>query len=91
MLKNLVKQKLVRPDPLFLGLDTAQSGAVINAYGIPSDFLYAVGPLRKGNLWETIAVPEIRVQVAELVSHLLFSLEQQFFGSLARELPATQV
>jgi len=91
LLKNLIKQKLVRPDPLFLGLDTAQSGAVINAYGIPSDFLYAVGPLRKGNLWETIAVPEIRVQVAELVSHLLSSLEQQFFGSLARERPATQV
>jgi len=91
LLKHLINQKLVRPDPLFLGLDTAQNGAVINAYGIPSDFLYTLGPLRKGNLWETIAVPEIRVQVAELAFHLLSRFEQQCFGSLAREQPATQV
>lgn len=90
LLKNLLHQKLVRPDPLFLGLDTAQDGAVIDAHGVPSDFLYAVGPLRKGNLWETIAVPEIRVQVAKLALHLLSSFEQQFSESLVRELPTGQ-
>jgi uncharacterized NAD(P)/FAD-binding protein YdhS len=77
LLTDLFDQKLVRPDPLFLGLDTAENGALLDARGVPSDFLYTVGPLRKGNLWETIAVPEIRGQVSELASHLLSRCEPQ--------------
>ncbi len=88
--RDLIHQKLVRPDPLFLGLDTAQNGAVIDAHGISSDFLYAIGPLRKGSLWETIAVPEIRAQVSALALHLLSSFEQQGWGGLARELTTAQ-
>jgi hypothetical protein len=38
---------------------------LISAQGEVSDFLYAFGPARKGSLWETIAVPELRVQVSE--------------------------
>jgi uncharacterized NAD(P)/FAD-binding protein YdhS len=71
LLADLLRQKLVRPDPLFLGLDTSGYGAVIDARGEPSDFLYAVGPSRKGSLWESTAVPEIRDQVADLAKLLL--------------------
>jgi len=71
LLASLQNQQLVRPDPLFLGLDVSPDGALIDANGAPSDFLYSVGPPRKGSLWETTAVPEIREQVAELVEHLL--------------------
>jgi uncharacterized NAD(P)/FAD-binding protein YdhS len=63
-------KKLARPDELSLGLDVSDDGAVLDAEGTPSDFLYALGPLRKGNLWETIAVPEIRHQVADLAKLL---------------------
>lgn len=84
LFNNLIRQELARPDPLFLG-DTAQDGALVDAHGAPSDFLYAVGPLRKGNLWETIAVPEIRVQVSELALQLLSSIEQPCFDGLAPE------
>ncbi len=75
LLNDLLNQKLVRPDALFLGLDTADNGALLDFNGRPSDFLYALGPLRKGNLWETIAVPELRVQVSELVLQLLSGFE----------------
>lgn len=90
LVKNLIHQQWVRPDPLFLGLDTARDGAVIDAHGVPSDFLYALGPLRKGTLWETIAVPEIRVQASELALRLLSSFEQQCFERPVRERPTTQ-
>lgn len=70
LLANLLRDGLVRPDPLFLGLDTTEEGALIDASGVASDSLFAAGPARKGSLWETIAVPELRVQVAELASLL---------------------
>jgi uncharacterized NAD(P)/FAD-binding protein YdhS len=71
LLTNLMRQKLARPDPLFLGLDVSPDGALIDAHGAPSNLLYAIGPVRKGSLWETIAVPELRVQVSELSSLLV--------------------
>jgi uncharacterized NAD(P)/FAD-binding protein YdhS len=73
LLTDLMRQKLARPDPLFLGLDVSADGALIDAHGCVSDLLYAIGPVRKGSLWETIAVPELRVQVSEL-SRLLVTV-----------------
>jgi uncharacterized NAD(P)/FAD-binding protein YdhS len=70
LLKNLLQQGLARPDSLSLGLDTADDGALIDARGVISEVLYTLGPLRKGNLWETTAVPEIRVQAAQLAVQL---------------------
>jgi uncharacterized NAD(P)/FAD-binding protein YdhS len=72
LLTDLMRRKLARPDPLSLGLDVSPDGALIDAYGDVSDLLYAIGPVRKGSLWETIAVPELRVQVSEL-SRLLIA------------------
>ncbi len=71
LLTSLQEQHLARPDSLFLGLDVSEDGALIDANGKPSDFLYTVGPSRKGSLWETTAVPEIREEVLDLVKHLL--------------------
>jgi uncharacterized NAD(P)/FAD-binding protein YdhS len=81
-LTSLRKQKLARPDPLFLGLDVSDDGALIDAYGQPSDFLYAIGPSRKGSLWETTAVPEIREQASELATLLLSSSLPEDFALL---------
>jgi uncharacterized NAD(P)/FAD-binding protein YdhS len=71
LLSNLLARGLVRPDPLFLGLDVSAEGALINHKGAASESLYAVGPTRKGSLWESTAVPEIREQVRMLVEHLV--------------------
>jgi len=71
LITNLFAQGLARPDALSLGLDVDENGAVFELTSTRSDFLYALGPVRKGCLWETTAVPEIRVQAAQLAEHLL--------------------
>jgi hydroxyacylglutathione hydrolase len=73
LLKDLLSQKLARPDPLFIGLDVSPDGGLIDANGVSSDLLYAAGPIRKGGLWETIAVPDLRVQASDLANLLLAS------------------
>lgn len=88
LLTNLLRQKLARLDPLFLGLDVSPDGALIDAHGAASNLLYAIGPVRKGSLWETIAVPELRVQVSELSSLLLGSHDgENARRPLVKELP----
>jgi uncharacterized NAD(P)/FAD-binding protein YdhS len=82
-MQNLLAQGLARPDPLFLGIDVDAKGALIHSNDIPSTFLYTIGPARKGSLWETIAVPEIRTQVAQLAEHLTLTLGQQAEANLA--------
>jgi uncharacterized NAD(P)/FAD-binding protein YdhS len=77
LLTNLIRQKLARPDPLFLGLDVSPDGALIDPDGAASNLLYAIGPVRKGSLWETIAVPDLRVQVSALSKLLLTVREDQ--------------
>jgi uncharacterized NAD(P)/FAD-binding protein YdhS len=70
LITSLFVQGLARPDPLFLGLDVDEHGALTDYKGTPSHLLYAIGPTRKGCLWETTTVPEIRVQAAVLGERL---------------------
>jgi uncharacterized NAD(P)/FAD-binding protein YdhS len=67
---NLLERGLVRPDALGMGIEVSADGAVLDAQGTPSDRIFALGPVRKGGLWETTAVPELRGQAAALKSHL---------------------
>jgi len=62
---------LVCPDTLGLGLKVGENGALIDAADTLSEQLFTLGPPQKGFLWETTAVPEIRVQAANLASLLL--------------------
>jgi len=52
------------------GIATDADGAVIAADGHVSERLFAVGPMRLGTLFESVAVPEIRVQARDLALHL---------------------
>ena len=70
LITSLFVQGFARPDPLFLGLDTDANGALIDYKDTSSDQLFAIGPTRKGCLWETTTVPEIRVQAAVLGQRL---------------------
>jgi uncharacterized NAD(P)/FAD-binding protein YdhS/glyoxylase-like metal-dependent hydrolase (beta-lactamase superfamily II) len=74
LIASLQAQQLIRPHALSMGIDTAENGAVIDAQGNVSEVLYTLGTPRKGNLWETTAVPEIRSQAAALAQELLKSL-----------------
>lgn len=70
LLSSLLDQGLGRPDPLRLGLDTDWDGALIDRAGDVQPRLFTLGPLRKGTLWECTAVPEIRVQAAQLAERI---------------------
>ena len=70
LIKNLLEQGLAKPDPLSLGLEVDSKGALIDSEGNASPSLYAIGPARKGLLWETTAVPELRNQASELAENL---------------------
>jgi uncharacterized NAD(P)/FAD-binding protein YdhS len=74
LITSLFVQGLARPDPLFLGLDVDQQGALIDYKGNPSPALFTIGPTRKGQLWETTAVPEIRQQTEQLAEQLAKNL-----------------
>lgn len=71
LLQALQRRGLVAPDPLRLGLDSTPAGQVLGADGLVVDGLYAVGPPRKGTLWESTAIPEIRTQAAEVARAVL--------------------
>jgi uncharacterized NAD(P)/FAD-binding protein YdhS len=66
LIRNLFRRHLAVPGPLGTGLDTNSSGAVIAGSGIPSRTLFTLGPARQGILFESIAIPEIRDQAAQL-------------------------
>jgi uncharacterized NAD(P)/FAD-binding protein YdhS len=70
-LDSLFAQGLVRQDSLSLSMDTDENGSMLDLNGRPSQGLYTIGPARKGRLWESTAVPELRVQAAALADHLL--------------------
>lgn len=71
LIQNLRSRGLIRSDALAIGLDFAPNGALLDVDGVVSQILYTLGPPRQGRLWETTAVPEIRVQAAELAKELL--------------------
>ncbi|MGD0214386.1 MAG: FAD/NAD(P)-binding protein [Terriglobales bacterium] len=71
---SMFVQGFARPDPVFLGLDVDEHGALIDHRGNSSLGLYAIGPTRKGCLWETTTMPEIRVQAAALGQRLAEAL-----------------
>jgi uncharacterized NAD(P)/FAD-binding protein YdhS len=81
LITSLFVQGFARPDPLFLGLDVDEHGAIVDYQGTPSHSLFAIGPTRKGCLWETTAVLEIRQQTADLAQHLARTLEKSSRGS----------
>jgi uncharacterized NAD(P)/FAD-binding protein YdhS len=83
LMLDMMKRNLAQPDELSLGLNVADDGALIDSQGSPSDFLYALGPLRKGKLWESIAVPELRVQVSGLANQLSGSFRAEIASSIS--------
>ena len=66
LLRSLQARGLAAPDPLRLGVSATPDGQVKGADGDVVPGLYAVGPPRKGILWESTAIPEIRTQAAQV-------------------------
>jgi uncharacterized NAD(P)/FAD-binding protein YdhS len=71
LIDGLLAAGLALADPLGLGLRTADDGALLDVAGRPSTSLFTLGSTRRGDLWESTAVPELRVQAARLAERLL--------------------
>jgi uncharacterized NAD(P)/FAD-binding protein YdhS len=70
LLLDLLDRGLAVPGPQHLGLATALDGRVLGADGSPGR-LWTLGSLRRGDLWETTAIPEIRAHAVGLATSLL--------------------
>ena len=71
LLRNLLRRGLVAPDDLEMGLRADEDHTVIDQAGQRSTILFALGPLLRGTLWETIAVPELRGQARRVAETIL--------------------
>ena len=71
LIHDLLETGIARTDPLGLGLLTDDDGALIGRDGAASDVVFTLGPMRRGTLLETTAIPEIRQQAAGLARRLL--------------------
>ncbi|MGW3118802.1 FAD/NAD(P)-binding protein [Streptomyces sp. NPDC001107] len=61
------------PGPLGMGVAT-RDGRLLDSEGRADRPLFTLGAPRRGELWETTAIPEIRVQAAALAGRLLAPL-----------------
>ena len=73
---QLVKDGKLRPDPLNQGLDVAPDEALIGLDGRPSDRLFVLGPPTRGRYTEIVAIPDIRLQAADVANGLIAALQQ---------------
>ncbi len=71
LMEQLIQSGAAATGPLEMGLNTNEKGEVINANGQVQKGLFAMGSLRKGNLWESTALREIRQQAEALPKVIL--------------------
>jgi uncharacterized NAD(P)/FAD-binding protein YdhS len=67
---QLVAEGFARADPLGIGLDVDNDCALVDATGRASKRIFAVGPMSQAAFWESIAVPDIRIQAESLARRL---------------------
>ncbi len=70
LIRSLLKNGLARANDLGIGFRTGPHGELLDQQMRPSSVFFTLGPPRRGELFETTAVPEIRVQAAALALHL---------------------
>lgn len=66
----LVASGRARLDPLGLGFELDGSGRVVHADGEVDQTLFVLGPPARAAFWETIAVPDIRKRIEDVVAAL---------------------
>jgi hydroxyacylglutathione hydrolase len=76
LLKSLFDKGLICPGPLGTGLWSDGTGALRAHDGTFSRILFSLGPARLGTLLESIAVPELLEQAAELATTLAATITQ---------------
>jgi uncharacterized NAD(P)/FAD-binding protein YdhS len=75
LVAGLLAQGAASADLLGLGLRATAEGALLDAHGIADERLHVLGALRRGELWETTAVDEIRVQAERIADAITRTLQ----------------
>ncbi|GGT73664.1 hypothetical protein GCM10010272_16290 [Streptomyces lateritius] len=70
---GLIADGLAVPGPLGIGVAT-DAGRLLDGQGRTERPLFTLGAPRRGELWETTAIPEIRVQAKEIAEAVLAPL-----------------
>jgi uncharacterized NAD(P)/FAD-binding protein YdhS len=70
LIRSLMKHGLTQANDLGFGLRTDGQGALLDTQLRPSPVFFTLGPPRRGELFETTAVPEIRAQAEALAIRL---------------------
>lgn len=83
LIGSMLRSGLAVADEVGLGLRTDGVGHLFGADLRPDERLFLVGAFRRGDLWESTAVPELRVQAAQAAAAAA--------ELVARELPGAQV
>jgi len=77
LVARLRERGLHQPDALGHGTECDAAGSLLSAGGQFQATLHTLGSPRKGQLWESIAVPELRLQARDLAHTVLKSLPRQ--------------
>ena len=70
LIQNLLTSGLAVSDPLGLGFCTAKDGALVSRTGQSNNNIFTLGTFRRGELWETTAVREVREQAYQIAQCL---------------------
>lgn len=62
LVRRILDRRIAHPGPHYLGIGTDAHGRLPGT----DNALWLIGPLRRGRRWETTAIPEIRMQAADL-------------------------
>jgi uncharacterized NAD(P)/FAD-binding protein YdhS len=70
LLRALLERGAARQDALGIGFDVSEDLGLVGADGRASRRVKAIGPLARAAFWECIAIPDIRLQCAQLTDAL---------------------
>jgi uncharacterized NAD(P)/FAD-binding protein YdhS len=72
LLGRLIESGVATAGPLGFGIDTDPvTGALRDSSGSTCAYVYCIGTMRRGTLWETTAIPELRVYAHDLAKELV--------------------
>jgi uncharacterized NAD(P)/FAD-binding protein YdhS len=74
LVSSLLSSGLARPASLGMGFATDRDGALLGSSG---GRLFTLGSLRRGDLWESTAIPELREQAGALASRITASSSRE--------------
>ncbi len=77
LLTALCNRGLARPDPIGLGFLAGEKGCLIGLKVPNGQRIFTLGPVLKGQLWESTAVRELRQQAADLARHVALTVSPQ--------------